>query len=68
MAKERMKIELEAAPRIAVQEGAEKPLAPSNVISRPVLAAVAMLVTCCCVAAVVIFSYARTRRRRTANG
>jgi capsular polysaccharide biosynthesis protein len=65
---EKLKVEINSAPRISVWEPAEVPLAPSNVISRMVLAAIAMLVAFCCVVGIVLFWRARIDRVKTAAG
>lgn len=66
--RERLNVEIKSAPRILVLEPAEEPPAPTNLILRLALAAVAALLTFCCVVAVVILSYALTRRSKTAAG
>ena len=65
--REKVKVELNSAPRIVLSERAEDPLLPSNLLLRAALSVLAMLAAFCCPAVVVVLWDARTRRINTAD-
>ena len=65
--REKVKVELSSAPRIALMEKAEDPLVPSNRLQRLMMTAMAMLVAFCCPAVALVVWDVRSGRINTAS-